>query len=298
MDSLAGYTSDEDNASSSAVSPPSFVSYLENYMAQQKLATAFVSLPWKPAPPTIKKINLLGSSALAAVNKTVPTFTRRFRPNHMTSIKPATVGTFNLTSKYAFDKLHVLVFPNFHGAPPRLEQFASNMRRVVASVRPAPLLVKERPVSKLDAMLSTSPKPKEYLLLGLKPQLRLSYLNRTRTVFVSLDLEDLPLPTHDYLYSLTREVENQAELLGFEYLWFHLVGKENATRDLLRYHCTILLCEVKMPDYALKSDEVARLRAAVAAVDVRLTLRDMELDVDTVEIKTTGGMNVRLPLVT
>lgn len=301
MDFLAGYSSEDESPVEDSSyenrppSPPAFLLYLENYMARHNLVTAFVQLPFRPSPNAFKQLNRCCDVATKVLLDTIPGFASRYRWHYLTSVKPTAIGTFGYTNKNSIGNLHISLFPNFHTKIEKLKLFLKYLERAVHSVNPDPSLVKVQEPSILDTMLKQT-SPKRVVQLTIEPHFKLRFLKVTNTFFLCVDADPHPLLSHDYLYALTRAIEEQAQLQKVRYSWkTFTVGGKNEPTDL-QYHCSLVMCEVKLPDYKATPEEYSTVENVLSSLDMSDYLKDITFDLDTLELRSNCGVKSTIPL--
>ncbi|KAF3989636.1 hypothetical protein FT663_02729 [Candidozyma haemuli var. vulneris] len=279
MDSLAGYTSDEEPETEETQYPSeqeqelpafdNFVSYSENYsMKRKNLFSSFVYLPWKPEIRTRKLVQQWYDETMQKLYKEIPGLKGRYNFYSTMQNKVELFGRFGLTQKSQVNIPHVTLFPNIYGDAPTLKQLGKLLRKELRNVEPPSQLVASSN-SSVDAILS-NPKKKISLRLEAEPLTFLS--SRTDNVFIVVkvvsDVDGQPSPEKVYLRSLMRTIQEQVESLGLEYSWATLGDNVAYHEDGLPemvYHATIAMGELKVFDKAMDSADLKAVKKVISS---------------------------------
>lgn len=292
MDSLAGYSSSEDDENSPNPQLPSFTPYLENYaMKQRNLQTCFVYLPWKALPAVTLKLQKCAKTVLSQLQREHPALVSRFQWTFAGANAPTVYGRTGYSNVMSLQQLHVSLFPNLSAEGHRFDQLLRNVPRALKAVEAPTSLVKQLPLSNVDRMTQT--KPKKVVALNIKLKLRCMSSSRSGSFFFTVEVAP-DLADHQYLIDLSRMCNEQADLLDCEYIWATMLRSE--TIDDFKYHATLLVGELKSNQPKLSTEEYVTINNIAQNADTETTLELMTIDVDALAISTQGKVR-EFPLV-
>lgn len=285
----------------------SLVPFLANYsMNRKNLLSGFLLLPWKPLPATMSRLQVCSQKAASAIKSKFPELNSRYDWHFAGANRPVVFGRFGYTNVGAINSLHVSLLPNFYTEKHRFSQIRANLKRAVSLISPPGELLQEQEASAIDKMLLKHPK-KKFISLKIKPNLRCYMSSKSGTVFVALDINDEPslgdhmLAEYRFLRTMTGLAEEQLELLNCEYDWKTMVTNPSKKLDdglpVIRYHVTLLIGEIQIFDRRLKSGEFRKLRDVVQNCNVLDDLKDMTVDVDTLQLRNIAGMTANIDLI-
>lgn len=323
MDSLAGYSSSDDEAepasqscsslalqTSTKAPPPdlaSLVLYSENYaMNRKNLLSGFVLMPWAPEPRVVASLVGLTDRVTDRIHTKLPWMTPRYNWHFAGANKPTVFGRYGYSNKVAVNSLHLSLFPNFHTDRHRFKQLHANLARAIKACPPPAEMTREKTPSKLDQMIQKTGN-KKYVSLLVEDSLRCYLSTRSGTIFVALDINNgtgVPgqkfLPEYQYLRLISRTVEDQAQAFDCQYDWVGLARSNERLEDGLpffRYHLTVVLGEISLFKHKLTPAEFERFKKVVHAIDVRDILKDITVDVQTLRLQDINNRTYDVDLV-
>ena len=273
--------------------------YLQEYsMNTKRQVSAFTYLPWAPSREFKNRLQKAGNLAKAVMKTKVPNFDKRFTCNLVISSKSVAHGIFGFSNTRSFTDLHVSLFPNIRIPEHKLKQLTGNIQRAVKDIPVPPQLLHKKTANALDLMLmENTDLEKKELRFQLDGNLRLYKLTKLGLLFVGVGVSKFAdkesrqvLPQFEYLSLLTRAIEEEAKMLDASYSWlqFRLALRKDEVNDAsLYYHFTLMICELNPLGQRMSDPEFVKLRSTLADVDASKFLRDVYIDVDCLDLRTS-----------
>lgn len=263
--------------------PEDLVAYLQDYaMNQLKQYACFLHLPWQPSPASRDRLKAMLGVGLRGLENALPGFKQRFISNNYISGSVVQHGQFGLTNSRANRSLHMSLFPNLRAKSHILRQFETNVVRACRSVPiPAPLQSKAPPsiLDLLTLLLSTN--AKQLLRLPLDQRFRFMHLKKTGSVFLALEVVDTT--ALEYLHKLHDVIKREAEQLDIHFnpQQFFAQYEDNG---FMRYHVTLLVCELRSGMDRISREEFDTLVDAVAKLDISEYTKGLVFETDGIRI--------------
>lgn len=307
MDSLAGYTSDDENTTKALPkTEPSperplpafdnFVTYSENYaMKSKNLRSSFICLPWKVRQEHREHIRQCYKRVLDRLYKDIPSLKTRYSFHCSIQSKQDIYGRYGMSQKSAMNSPHITLLPNLHGDQNDFQRIDHSLRKAVKNAEPAPSQLIQKLEGPLGNMLNRS---EEVVSLRIDDKVMAFMSSRTGNFFIALNVigptQQMELPEKTYLRSLMRMVYEQVSQQGLKCQWEKFLGKDPSYNadglPEVNYHCLFLIGEANSFEERLSRPQFDRVKKLARDVDISDVVHDMRIEFDSLYL----GSNTRV----
>ncbi|GEQ67453.1 hypothetical protein JCM33374_g1118 [Metschnikowia sp. JCM 33374] len=289
-------------------SPLHILSYSQEYsMNVKNQSSLFAFLPWYPTREIRKRMQTAGEIAARSLKENVVNFDQRFTWNSNISARSTTHGSFAVTNKNSLTNPHVSLFPNAFFSRYKHRQFLNNLTRAVKRLPVPPEVIHSSSASKLDKLLSDGKaRETQKLRFSMDPKLYLYKSTRSGSLFVGLGISKFTdsswksvSPQFKYLTSVSRAIEEQANLLDFDYSWSQFnVPQKDKRGDISRmyYHISLIVCELNPMGKRMNDAEYTEVKKIIGEIDVSELLREVYFEADHF-IVSSRDKHVKIPLI-
>lgn len=301
MDSLAGYTSDDDpdtqtTPDQSLPAFDNFVTYSENYaMKTKNLRSAFVCLPWKVRLEQRELIRQCYKRVLDSLYKEIPSLRTRYSFHCSIQSKQDIYGRYGMSQKSAMNSPHITLLPNLHGDQNDFQRLDHSLRKAVKAAEPAPAQLVQKLGGPLGDMLN---RKEEIVSLRIDKNIMAFMSSKTGNFFIALNVigptQQMELAEKAYLRGLMRMVYEQVKPLGLKCQWEKFLGGAPSYNEdglpEVNYHCLFLIGEAKSFEERLSRAQFDRVKRQVREVDISDLVGDMKIEFDSLYL----GSNTRV----